>query len=99
MLVGRLLILLLSVLPKHAMSRFAGGVANLPAPRPLRKSVYRGFARIFGARLDEFELPLSEYGSVHAFFTRQLKSGLRPVAAEAIVSPVDGTVGAYGPVA
>ena len=96
---GRLLILFLSVLPKHGMSRVAGRVANLPVPWPLRPFVYRAFARIFGADLDEVELPLSSYGSVNAFFTRQLKPGLRPVAANAIVSPVDGTVGAYGPVA
>jgi phosphatidylserine decarboxylase len=99
MLFGRLLILLLSVLPKHGMSRIAGGVANLPVPRPLRASVYRAFARVFGARLEEVELPLAEYGSINAFFTRQLKPGLRPVATDAIVSPVDGAVGAYGPVA
>jgi len=98
MLFGRLLILLLSVLPKHGMSRIAGGIANLRVPRSLRASVYRGFARVFGARLEDVELPLAEYGSINAFFTRQLKPGLRPVAAEAIVSPVDGTVGAYGPV-
>ena len=98
MLFGRLLILLLSVLPKHGMSRMAGGLANLTVPRPLRKPVYRGFARLFGAALDEVELPLSDYASINAFFTRQLKPGLRPVAAEAIVSPVDAAVGAYGPV-
>jgi phosphatidylserine decarboxylase len=97
-LFGRLLILVLSVLPKHAMSRAAGGIANLPVPRRLRPSVFRAFAKIFGAVLDEAELPLSEYASINAFFTRQLKPGLRPVAPAAIVSPVDGTVGAYGPV-
>jgi phosphatidylserine decarboxylase len=96
---GRLLILILSVLPKHGMSRVAGRIANLPVPWPLRPSVYRAFARIFGANLDEVEQPLSAYGSINAFFTRQLKPGLRPIAANAIVSPVDGTVGAYGPVA
>ena len=98
MLFGRLLILLLSVLPKHGMSRVAGGLANLTVPRPLRKPVYRGFARIFGAALDEVELPLADYPSINAFFTRQLKPGLRPVAPGVIVSPVDATVGAYGPV-
>ena len=98
MLFGRVLILLLSVLPKHGMSRIAGGIANLRVPRSLRASVYRGFARVFGARLEDVELPLTEYASINAFFTRQLRPGLRPVAAEAIVSPVDGTVGAYGPV-
>lgn len=98
MLFGRLLILLLSVLPKHAMSRAAGGLANLTVPRALRPSVYRGYARIFGASLDEVELPLTEYASINAFFTRQLKPGLRPIAGGAIVSPVDATVGAYGTV-
>jgi phosphatidylserine decarboxylase len=98
MLFGRLLILLLSVLPKHGMSRVAGALANLTVPRPLRKPVYRGFARIFGASLDEVELPLADYGSINAFFTRQLKPGLRPIAPGSIVSPVDAAVGAYGPV-
>jgi phosphatidylserine decarboxylase len=97
-LFGRLLILLLSILPKHAMSRGAGWIANLTIPRPLRPGVCRGFARIFGAVVEEAELPLSEYASINAFFTRQLRPGLRPVAQAAIVSPVDGAVGAYGPV-
>ena len=95
---GRLLILLLSVLPKHGMSRAAGGLANLTIPRTLRKPVFRGFARIFGASLDEVELPLADYPSINAFFTRRLKPGLRPVDAGAIVSPVDAAVGAYGAV-
>jgi len=98
MLFGRLLILLLSVLPKHAMSRVAGHVANLTVPRPLRPAVFRGFARIFGASIEEAALPLTEYASINAFFTRTLKPGLRPIADEAIVSPVDGKVGAYGTV-
>jgi phosphatidylserine decarboxylase len=98
MLFGRLLILLLSVLPKHGMSRVAGGLANLTIPRGLRKPVYRGFARVFGAKLAEVELPLTDYPSINAFFTRNLKPGLRPVAASALVSPVDAAVGAYGPV-
>ena len=96
---GRLLILLLSVLPKHAMSRAAGWLANRTIPRPLRPAAYRGYARIFGAKVDEAELPLTDYRSVNAFFTRALKPGLRPVAANAIVSPADATVGAYGPIA
>ena len=96
---GRLLILLLSVLPKHGMSRAAGWIANRRIPRALRGPVYRGFSRIFGAKPEEAELPLAEYPSINAFFTRALKAGARPVAADAIVSPADSTVGAYGPVA
>ena len=95
---GRLLILLLSVLPKHGMSRVAGWLANRTIPRPLRPWAYRTYSRIFGARPEEAELSLAEYRSVNAFFTRALKPGLRPVAANAFVSPADATVGAYGTV-
>jgi phosphatidylserine decarboxylase len=96
---GRLLILLLAVLPKHLMSRMAGSLANLPVSRRLRPSVYRAYSRIFGAVPEDAELALSEYPSVNAFFTRALKPGLRPVAPDAIVSPADAAVGASGPVA
>src|SRR5207244_4501446 len=77
---GRLLILLLSVLPKHAMSRVAGSLANLRIPRVFRPAVYRGYSRIFGATPDDAELGLTEYSSINAFFTRTLKPGLRPIA-------------------
>ena len=98
-LFGRLLILLLAVLPKHLMSRAAGALANRPVPRPLRPSVYRAYSRVFGAKPEEAELPLAEYPTLNAFFTRALRAGLRPVADAAIVSPADAAVGAAGPVA
>ncbi|MEO7455717.1 MAG: archaetidylserine decarboxylase [Gemmatimonadaceae bacterium] len=93
---GRLLILVLSVLPRHGMSRVAGWIANRPVPRTLRGSVYRGYARIFGARPEDAELPLEEYASINKFFTRKLRDGLRPIAPDAIVSPADSGVGAFG---
>ena len=96
---GRLLLPLLAVLPKHMLSRMAGGLANRTVPRALRPSVYRGYSRIFGATPEDAELPLTEYPSINAFFTRALKPGLRPVAAGAIVSPADSAVGAAGPIA
>ena len=98
-LFGRFLIVLLSVLPKHGMSRAAGALANRTVPRRLRPAVYRGYSRIFGAAPEEAELPLDAYPSINAFFTRALKPGLRPVAEHAIVSPADAAVGACGPVA
>ena len=95
---GRLLIPLLAILPKHLLSRMAGWLANRTVPRPLRPSVCRAYCRVFGAVADEAELPLTEYTSVNAFFTRALKPGLRPVAEHAIVSPADSAVGAAGPI-
>lgn len=95
---GRLLILLLSVLPKHALSRGAGWVASRTIPVGWRGAVYRGYSRIFGAKPEEAALPLEQYATINAFFTRELKPGLRPLASGAIVSPVDAAVGAYGTV-
>ena len=95
-MVDRLLILLLSVLPKHAMSRGAGWLASLTVPVGWRSTVYRGYCRLFGANPEEAALPLDQYSSINAFFTRALKPGLRPLAPNAIVSPVDAAVGAYG---
>lgn len=98
-MLGRLLILLMSVLPTHAMSHMAGWLGNRSLPVTLRPAVYRAFSRIFGAVPDEAELELSEYGTLNAFFTRSLAPGLRPVTPNALISPVDGTVGASGTVA
>ncbi len=97
-LFGRVLILVLSVLPRHAMSRVAGWLANRTVPRPLRGWVYCGYSRVFGAAPEDAELPLADYASLNAFFTRRLRPGLRPIATQAIVSPADSGVGACGPV-
>ena len=96
---GRVLILLLSVLPKHGMSRMAGWLANRTIPVAFRPAAYRAYSRIFGANPEEAELDLAAYPTINAFFTRRLKPGLRPIAQGAIVSPADSGVGACGPVA
>lgn len=95
-MVGRLLIALLSVLPKHLMSHVAGWWASRTIPGFLRPLVYQGFCAIFGARAQDAAEPFSHYPSLNAFFTRALKPGLRPVAPNALVSPVDAAVGAWG---
>jgi phosphatidylserine decarboxylase len=92
----RLLILFLWFLPKHLMSHVAGFFCSLPVPGFLRGTVYRGYCAIFGARANEAEHPFEHYRSINAWFTRTLKPGLRPVALDAWVSPVDAAVGAAG---
>lgn len=92
----RLLILLLAALPKHLLSRAAGFLAARPVPVSWRVSLYLAYSRYFGAKAEEAELSLDAYPTLNAFFTRALKPGLRPVAPDAIVSPVDAAVGAYG---
>ena len=59
----------------------------------------RAYLRFFAINLDEVERRVpDEFESLNDFFTRELTAGARPIdaAANAIVSPVDGTVSQAG---
>lgn len=83
-----------------ALSRLVGWLADRRVPKPLRAPVYRTYARLTGAQLDEVRLPLDAYPSLCAFFVRELVPGARPLAPELDVlpSPVDGRVQSIGTV-
>jgi phosphatidylserine decarboxylase len=85
-------------LPQAAISRFAGRVADLPIPRPMRRPVLSAFARAVGANPGEAERPLESYPTLDAFFVRRLRDGARPWRADpsGAGSPVDGVVGQSG---
>lgn len=90
---------LLALYPKKAGSGVAGALSRMTLPRGLRAPVYGRFARAYGMNLGEADRPIDEYASFLAFFTRRLKPGLRPQAAEApggINSPIDGRLIAGG---
>jgi phosphatidylserine decarboxylase len=94
----RIFVSLLRWAPKDTFSSLVGLCSRQKLPRPVRAAIYRGFARRVGANLDEAELPLDEYPTFDAFFTRRLKPGLRTIdaPAEVVVSPCDGTVAEHG---
>ena len=51
------------------------------------------YANSFGCNLDESEKNWKEYKTLGQFFTRKLKSGIRPICPNAeLVSPADGTL-------
>ena len=90
---------LLRLYPKKLGSAAAGWAASRTLPRALRGAVLGTFARQYHIDLNEAELPLREYPSLQAFFTRRLKPGLRPQEAlipGAINSPVDARIVASG---
>jgi phosphatidylserine decarboxylase len=91
---------LVSLMPRRAVSRAMGFLASSPMPRAVLTPVLWAYARGFRADLTEAARPLSAYRTFDDFFTRELRDGLRPVDADpaAVVSPVDGTVYASGPV-
>ena len=93
-----LLLNLLKRLPQGLLSRGTGWVADLRLPAFLRGPVIGGFARVAGIDTAEAEAPPEAYPSVGAFFARRLRPGVRawPADEGAVVSPVDGVVGAMG---
>lgn len=78
------------LLPKKALSQLTGMLASLELPGPLQGLVNRAFVSFAGIDMAEAELPLGQYPSVQAVFTRKLKSSARPIAG-AWVCPCDGT--------
>ncbi|HET9784391.1 MAG TPA: archaetidylserine decarboxylase [Terriglobales bacterium] len=75
-------------------SRLVGRVARSPASRWL----IPWFRWQYGIVLDEVEPPAHGYQSLQQFFCRPLRSAARPICpdAEALVSPVDGTLSQFG---
>lgn len=90
--------LLLTALPKVALSKACGLLCSAPLPRWLRPRLYRWFARRYGAELAEVEGDLHEFRSLQAFFRRALRPGSRPLASRQLVWPCDGRIVTTGTV-
>lgn len=73
-------------LPLRIASRLWGGFANLQVPVPLRSTVYRSYALIFKADLDEIDAALTEFSSLSDFFVRTLKPSVRVIQQSDLVS-------------
>ncbi len=84
------------VLPKRGLTAFAGHVASRERGATTTRLV-RWFVRKYGVDMSEAANPdVTAYASFNDFFTRALKPGVRPIAAAALVSPVDGTISQFG---
>jgi phosphatidylserine decarboxylase len=89
---------LLSVLPQHALSALMYRAARCRW-RWFKNAFIRTVVRLYGVDLDEAADPdFAHYDCFNAFFTRALKGGVRPMAADPldIVSPADGRVSQAG---
>jgi phosphatidylserine decarboxylase len=87
----------LRMVPKNALSRLVGGLTRVRRPRALRLAAMRAFAARYQVDLTECRR-LDTFLTFGDFFARELRPGLRPVAAgdQVIVSPVDGVVSQTG---
>ena len=86
------------VLPKQALTSFAGWVAGKERGS-VTTWIIRRFVAKYGVDMGEaLESDITRYASFNDFFTRALKPGARPIASSALISPVDGAISQFGPI-
>jgi len=87
--------------PQLTVSRLAGWLADTDRSPAMKNSVVNWFIERYGVDMSEaLEQDADAYPSFNAFFTRELKPGLRPVdqRESTLVSPVDGALSQLGSV-
>ncbi|MET0383495.1 MAG: archaetidylserine decarboxylase [Burkholderiaceae bacterium] len=95
----RLAVLPQYLLPKRALTVFAGWVAG-GRWGPLTTWIIRDFIARYGVDMAEaVEADAARYETFNAFFTRSLRPGARPIADADLICPVDGAISQFGSVA
>ncbi len=86
------------LLPKQALTAFAGWVASRQRGS-VTTALIRWFVGKYQVNMAEAANPdISSYLSFNDFFTRALRPDARPLAAAALVCPVDGAISQFGPI-
>lgn len=84
------------MVPKPALTRFAGFMANVQTP-VIKNMLIRRFIQKYGVDMSEAREENPEhYSCFNEFFIRHLKPECRPLAQADIVSPVDGSISEIG---
>eukprot|EP00871_Galdieria_phlegrea_P001408 jgi/Galph1/2268/GphlegSOOS_G930.1 len=90
-------VLWLQKLPLKSITAAWSWLGNRTVPDSLREPTYRSYCYLFDCDVEEASEPLSKYASLHEFFSRSLKPGLRPFEKSTFIScPSDGTIVNYG---
>jgi len=92
----RLAVLPQYLLPKGALTNFAGRVAGAKGGAMTTRLI-RWFVGKYDVNMDEAaNSDIASYHSFNEFFTRALKEGARPLADADFVCPVDGRISQFG---
>ena len=92
----RLAVLPQYLLPKQALTHFAGFVASRERGW-VTTAIIRRFVAKYRVNMDEaLDSDIGAYLTFNDFFTRALKPGARPLARAALVCPVDGAISQFG---
>ena len=93
---SRLAVLPQYLLPKGALTNFAGRAAGAKLGRVTTRFI-RWFVAKYDVNMDEAANPdINSYHSFNDFFTRALKPGVRPLAQADFICPVDGRISQFG---
>jgi phosphatidylserine decarboxylase len=94
--VSRLAVLPQYLLPKGALTNFAGRVAGARGGAMTTRLI-RWFVAKYDVNMDEAaNSDIASYHSFNEFFTRALKPGARPLAKADFICPVDGRISQFG---
>ncbi|MCC6072309.1 archaetidylserine decarboxylase [Massilia sp. MAHUQ-52] len=97
-MVSRIKVLPQYLLPKQALTTFAGRVAGAKGGA-MTTGLIRWFVDKYGVNMDEAVNPdIESYTSFNEFFTRPLREGVRPLADADFICPVDGAISQFGEV-
>ena len=92
----RLAVLLQYLLPKQALTSFAGKVANTKGGAMTARLI-KWFVGRYKVNMAEAANPdIHAYATFNDFFTRALRSDARPLAKAAFICPVDGAISQFG---
>ncbi|MGZ8983694.1 MAG: archaetidylserine decarboxylase [Methylotenera sp.] len=84
------------ILPKQAITRLAGKLANLQGGRFTTAVIHRFIKRYHVNMTEAAEPSVNAYKTFNDFFTRPLKNGARPLAQADFICPVDGAISQFG---
>lgn len=92
----RFAVLFQYLLPKQALTAFAGFVASRERGW-LTTEIIRWFVGKYQVNMGEaLDSDIASYRSFNDFFTRALKPGARPLARAGLICPVDGAISQFG---
>ncbi|MGV3740062.1 MAG: archaetidylserine decarboxylase [Gammaproteobacteria bacterium] len=84
------------LIPKRALNKFAGWMANLRIIK-IKNYLIQDFVHKYQVNMAEAIEPNPlNYACFNEFFIRRLKPELRPISAADIISPVDGSISEIG---
>ena len=97
---GRLFVVFQYLLPRKLLTSLVFRLARIES-QGFKNFLIRRFVSLYNIDISELDKTVPDnYPSLNAFFTRELAAGSRPISGDlnSVVSPVDGTVSAAGPI-